>query len=73
VVLHGDVAPCAGRYGAGELRSILAVATTSPEVASVTPVGTSAVVTLAPSAAGTVEGASPAAAVERTTSPCPRN
>jgi hypothetical protein len=73
VVLHGDVAPCAGRYGAAELRSILAGAATWPGVASVRPVGTSAVVTLTPSAAGTVEGASPAAAVERTTSPCPRN
>ena len=74
VVLHGGEAPCAGRYGPEELRALLDEARRSPEVASVTEVGPSAVVTLVPAPGrGPLDELSPTAPAARTETSCERN
>ena len=73
VVLHGADTACVSRFGQEELAQLLAAAGASPEVAAVTEVGDSAVVTLVPQAPGGALSALPQVAPRaRSTDPCGR-
>ena len=71
VVLHGAETPCASRFGRAELAELLAAAAASPEVAAVTEVGDSAVVTLAPTPrGGPLSALPPVTPLARSAEPC---
>lgn len=73
VVLHGADTPCVSRFGQEELAELLAAAEASPEVAAITEVGGSAVVTLVPEPrGGPLSALPPVTPLARSTDACAR-
>ena len=71
VVLHGAEAPCVSRFGRAELAGLLDAASASPEVAAITEVGDSAVVTLVPEPRrGPLSALPPVTPLARSTDAC---